>query len=67
MADNSTKSILLVKKSDAKKGSLWHEFANKRIIKQHGGYDIPEGDLHAIPKIQNPKPARGKRISSREC
>ena len=53
MADNPKKP-LLVKKSDAKKGSLWHEFANRRIIKQHGGFDIPEGDLHAIPKIQTP-------------
>ncbi len=54
MNDDKTKSILLVKKSDSKKGSLWHILANKRIIKQHGGFDIPEDDLHAIPQYHSP-------------
>lgn len=55
MSDKSaTKTPLLVKKSDSKKGSLWHDFAHSRIIKQHGGDEIPEGDLHAIHKPENP-------------
>jgi len=54
MNDDNTKPILLVKKSDSKKGSLWSTFTNKRIIKQHGGFDIPEGDLHAVPKYHDP-------------
>ncbi|HWY78970.1 MAG TPA: hypothetical protein VNW29_01290 [Candidatus Sulfotelmatobacter sp.] len=54
MSDAVTKPVLLVKKADAKKGSLWNQLTNKRIIKQHGGFDIPEGDLHAIPKYENP-------------
>lgn len=55
MADTSaTKTPLFVKKADSKKGSLWHDFADKRFKKQHGGYDIPEGDLHAVQKIEAP-------------
>lgn len=54
MSKNDTKTPLLIKKNEARKGSLWHEFANKRIIKQHGGFDIPEGDLHAVQKYDNP-------------
>lgn len=51
---SNTKSPLLVKKDEAKKGVLWHELANKRIIKQHGGFDIPEGDRHAVHKFVSP-------------
>ncbi len=54
MGDDMTKPRLLVKKNDARKGSLWNQLTNKRIIKQHGGFDIPEGDLHAIQKYENP-------------
>src|SRR5579862_1412975 len=59
MSDDDTKPILFVKKKDSKKGSLWNKLTNRRIIKQHGGFDIPEGDLHAITKYENPieKPA----------
>lgn len=53
---SATKTPLLVKKSEAKKGSLWHDFAHKRIIKQHGGLDIPEDDLHAVTKYVSPVP-----------
>jgi len=52
--DDPSKPVLLIKKADAKKGSLWNKFTNKRIIKQHGGFDIPEGDLHAIAKYHSP-------------
>src|SRR5271154_2781262 len=51
---NATKTPLFVKRADSKKGSVWHDFADKRFIKQHGGYDIPEGDNHAIPKYNDP-------------
>lgn len=54
MSDDDTKSILLVKKADSKKGSFWNKLTTKRIIKQHGGFDIPEGDNHAIPKYESP-------------
>ncbi len=54
MSDKATKTPLLVKKSDSKKGSLWHDFATRRIIKQHGGFDIPEDDLHAVHKYVSP-------------
>lgn len=54
MSDDTNKSVLFVKKADAKKGSLWNNLTNKRIVKQHGGFDIPEGDLHAIPKYHSP-------------
>jgi len=54
MSDDAKKPILLVKKGDSKKGSLWNSLTNKRIIKQHGGFDIPEGDLHAIQKLSSP-------------
>jgi hypothetical protein len=54
MSDDTNKSVLLVKKADSKKGSLWNKLTNGRIIKQHGGFDIPEGDLHAIPKYHSP-------------
>ena len=54
MSDDANKSVLFVKKSDSKKGSLWNKLTNRRIIKQHGGFDIPEGDLHAIPKYHSP-------------
>ena len=56
MSDDNTKSILLVKKSDSKKGSLWNTLTHRRIIKQHGGMDIPENDLHAIHKYESPIP-----------
>src|ERR1700722_2027361 len=51
---SDTKTPLLVKKSESKKGSLWHDFANRRIIKQHGGFDIPDDDLHAVHKFVSP-------------
>lgn len=51
---DKTKPVLLVKKADSKKGSLWNTLTNRRIIKQHGGFDIPEGDLHAIKKYDDP-------------
>jgi hypothetical protein len=51
---SATKTPLFVKKDDSKKGSLWNDFANRRIIKQHGGFDIPEDDLHAIHKYADP-------------
>ncbi|HVA97005.1 MAG TPA: hypothetical protein VND99_05095 [Candidatus Acidoferrales bacterium] len=54
MGNKVTKPILLVKKSDSKKGSLWNDLTNNRIIKQHGGLDIPEGDLHAIKRFDGP-------------
>ena len=50
----ATKTPLLVRRSDSKKGSLWHDFAHRRIIRQHGGDDIPEGDLHAVQKYESP-------------
>lgn len=49
-----TKIPLLVKKAESKKGSIWHDFAHRRIIRQHGGDDIPEGDLHAVVKYESP-------------
>ena len=51
---NATKTPIFVKKADSKRGSVWHDFADKRFRKQHGGYDIPEGDNHAIPKYNDP-------------
>jgi len=54
MSDDANKSVLLIKKDDAKKGSLWSKMTNTRIVKQHGGFDIPEGDLHAVPKYHSP-------------
>lgn len=54
MSDDKTKPVLFVKKSESKKGRLWNVMTNRRIIKQHGGYDIPENDLHAIPKYHSP-------------
>ena len=51
---SATKIPILVKKSDSKKGSLWHDFAHRRIIRQHGGEEIPEGDLHAVQKYESP-------------
>lgn len=48
---------VLIKRSEAKKGSLWHAAAQKRFFKQHGGIDVenlPENDAHALMKIQNP-------------
>lgn len=54
MNNDDTKPMILVKKSDSKKGSLWNKLVNHRIIKQHGGFDIPEDDLHAIPKYRDP-------------
>lgn len=55
VSQNAVKPVLLVKKDDAKKGSLWHEVANRRFIKQHGGVDeLPEGDLHAIATYHSP-------------
>jgi hypothetical protein len=49
-----SKPPIFVKKSDSKKGKLWNNLANDRIIKQHGGYDIPEGDLHAVKRFESP-------------
>ena len=59
MSDDPTKPAIFVKKAESKKGSLWNKLTNGRIIKQHGGFDIPEGDNHAIPKYHSPieKPA----------
>jgi NAD(P)H-dependent FMN reductase len=54
MSDDTNKPVLFVKKADSKKGSLWNKLTNRRIIKQHGGFDIPEGDNHAIPKYHSP-------------
>jgi hypothetical protein len=54
MSNSATKTPLLVKKAESKKGSLWHDFANRRIIKQHGGFDIPDDDLHAVHKFVGP-------------
>jgi hypothetical protein len=54
MSNSATKTPILVKKSESKKGSLWHDFANRRIIKQHGGFDIPDDDLHAVHKFVGP-------------
>jgi hypothetical protein len=54
MSDDANKHVLFVKKADSKKGSLWNKLTNTRIIKQHGGFDIPEGDLHAITKYHSP-------------
>ena len=54
MGNTFKKSILFVKKSDAKKGKLWNEIADDRVIKQHGGYDIPEDDLHAVKRQNDP-------------
>ncbi len=54
VSDDAAKPVLLVKKSDSNKGSLWNTLTNRRIIKQHGGFDIPKDDLHAIPKYENP-------------
>lgn len=51
---NATKTPFFVKKADSQKGSLWHDFADKRFKRQHGGYDIPEGDLHAVKKYESP-------------
>jgi hypothetical protein len=52
--NNNTKTPLLLKKDDAKKANIWHDFADMRFRKQHGGYDIPEGDNHAIQKYDSP-------------
>ena len=54
MGNPFKKPYLFVKKSDAKKGKLWNEIADGRVIKQHGGYDIPEDDLHAVKKFTDP-------------
>lgn len=54
MDSDKTKSVIFVKKSDSKKGSLWNTLTNRRIIRQHGGFDIPENDLHAIHKYHSP-------------
>ena len=54
MSDDKTKPVIFVKKSESKKGSLWNIMTNRRIIRQHGGFDIPENDLHAIPKYHSP-------------
>lgn len=54
MSDDKSKPVIFVKKSESKKGSLWNTLTNQRIIKQHGGFDIPENDLHAIPKYHSP-------------
>lgn len=64
VSDNNIKPIIFVKKEDAKKASLWNKLTNGRIIKQHGGFDIPEGDLHAIEKYQSP--VEGKEANPQE-
>lgn len=64
MSNKSTKNPIFVKKSEATKGSLWNKYANKRIIEQHGGFDIPEGDLHAIHKFESP--LKSSKISPEE-
>ena len=48
------KPPIFVKKSESKKAKVWNRLSNDRIIKQHGGYDIPEGDLHAVKKFESP-------------
>lgn len=55
--DTKVPPPVLVKRSEAKKGSLWHAAAQKRFFKQHGGVDVenlPETDAHALRKIQDP-------------
>ncbi|MGI8420143.1 MAG: hypothetical protein ACR2LN_05890 [Candidatus Levyibacteriota bacterium] len=55
MSDDSSKvNPLFVKRSQAKKGDVWHDLANQRIHKQHHGGEIPEGDRHAIPRYHSP-------------
>lgn len=51
---SATRIPLLVKKSDSTKGSLWHEFSHRRNIRQHGGDEVPEGDLHAVQRFVSP-------------
>lgn len=49
------KPLLFVKRSDAKKGSIWNELTNKRIREQHGGAEeLPENDIHAVKKFIGP-------------
>jgi len=60
---DKAKSVLINKKA-SKKGRIWNDIASGRIVKQHGGYEIPEGDLHAIPKYDNP--VQAKRASREE-
>lgn len=44
-------SVLKVTKEEAQQGKSWHDIARGRANKQHGeGEEIPEGDIHAIPK-----------------
>lgn len=54
MSDKTTKPPLFVRRSDSKRGSFWHILSNKRIIRQHGGFDIPDDDLHAVPQYHSP-------------
>jgi len=54
VAPKNPKPALFVKRSESKKGALWNRLTNDRIIRQHGGYDIPEGDLHAVKKFESP-------------
>lgn len=54
MSVNIKKPAIFVKKRESKKGELWNELTNDRIIRQHGGFDIPEDDLHAVKKFESP-------------
>jgi len=54
MGDKVIKSPLLVNKNDSKKGVIWSDLTNERIIKQHGGHKIPKNDLHAISEFVSP-------------
>jgi polyhydroxyalkanoate synthesis regulator phasin len=53
-------SVLKVTKQEAQQGKSWHDIARGRATKQHGdGEEIPEGDIHAIPKhYQHPSLAQ---------
>lgn len=45
-------SVLKVTKQEAEQGSSWNDLARRRANAQHGeGEEIPEGDIHHIPKI----------------
>ncbi len=47
-------SVLNVTKQEAQQGRSWHDLARGRAQKQHGeGEEIPEGDIHAVVKLDN--------------
>lgn len=55
--DTKVPPPVLIKRSEAKKGSLWHAAAEKRFFKQHGDVDVehlPENDAHALRKFHDP-------------